>query len=115
MPGDVTPGYAYCRHVREFFNSTKYWLLEPNDGLVNATGNAYALADQGGSEIAVYLEQAGTFSLTVPAGLWVGEWFDPRTAQRQPVNVTGGGTQKLSPPSIYDANSDVALHLEKSV
>eukprot|EP00038_Savillea_parva_P029091 m.68779 g.68779 ORF g.68779 m.68779 type:complete len:185 (+) comp8536_c0_seq2:37-591(+) len=115
VPGDVTPGYAYCRHVREFFNKTQYWLLQPNDSLVNTTtgsGSAYALASP--TEMAVYLESAAPFRLQVPSGQWSGEWFDPRTAQTQAVNVTGGSIQTLTPPKFYDASSDVALHIEKS-
>jgi hypothetical protein len=48
-------GYAYCRHIVAFFNSSKYWLLEPNDALVlphapAEGGGSYALADPAGSE-----------------------------------------------------------------
>ena len=34
VPGDVVPGYAFCRHMVKFFTQASYWLLEPNDGLI---------------------------------------------------------------------------------
>jgi hypothetical protein len=119
VPGDVTPGYSYCRHIREFFSLTPYWLLEPNDSLVtvvSGNGTGYALSNPAGIELAVYLTLSGAFDLAIPAGVWTGVWFDPRTAQMIPMNVTtlGNDTQKLTPPSFFDASSDVALHIQKS-
>jgi hypothetical protein len=34
VPGDVTPGYSYCRHLIAFFTSAEYWLLENNDAML---------------------------------------------------------------------------------
>ena len=135
MPGDITPGYAYCRHLIAFFTSAKYWLLEPSDHLVTAnttTSTAYALANPDGTELLVYLATATAFQLQLPGGqsaLWEGHWFDPRTGQRQPLaNVTaanhvgggdnGAGYTVLQPPSMYSCKprtmcvqGDVALRL----
>lgn len=44
VPGDVAPGYAYCRHLVKFFTQASYWLLEPNDGLVTTTVSLPRLA-----------------------------------------------------------------------
>ena len=66
----------------------------------------------------VYMSESGQFKVEVPkapaSAKWVGEWFDPRSGQRQPLpNVTIRGTQaKLVPPmGVYDAAGDVALRL----
>ena len=113
VPDDVTPGYAYCQHLRDFFSATQYWMLEPNDSLVsNNASMAYAMADAQVREVVAYIETAGPFSLNIPTGSWGGAWFDPRTGQQQTVNVTGGH-QTLVPPKIYDASGDVAIHLQR--
>ena len=124
VPGDVTPGYAYCRHLVDFFVSAQYWLLEPSDGIVQvAAGDAgYALADPRGSEVLIYVTGSSTvFSVDLPgkAGTaWTGEWFDPATGQRQGLNVSTGAPQLTAPSFATHGQSnmtrDVALRLVRA-
>lgn len=128
VPGDITPGYSYCRHLIAFFTSSNYWELVPSDQIVstkidyhtskNSTGDAYALANPDGSELLVYLATAGSFGLKLPGGAtkrWRGLWFDPRSGQSVPLaNISSAspdtGFIMLHPPSMCD-HGDVALRL----
>ena len=123
MPGDVSPGYAFCRHLVEFFTSARYWLLEPNEAMLkpSAGSDGYALADPAGSEVLVYLPEAAPFELALPgvaATEWDVEWFDPRTRQKASGNATSAQTS-FEPPSISGdrgaAAGDVALRLTRVV
>ena len=87
-------------------------------------GDGYVLADNTSTELLVYLTQAGQFKLSLPGKTqWTGEWFDPRTGQRQPLlNATSGsasltnsrGSTTFRPPmGVYDAAADMALRLNR--
>ena len=41
-PDDSPPGYRYFRQLREFFEHTGYWRMEPSDALVS---EGYCLAE----------------------------------------------------------------------
>jgi hypothetical protein len=43
-PADTPSGYTYLKNFRYFFNTTKYWMMTPNDSLVN---KGYCLARPG--------------------------------------------------------------------
>jgi hypothetical protein len=143
VPGDITPGYAYCRHLVKFFTQASYWLLEPSDGLVTTTvrllrwasarfnwhacverirsiklcivaviqgdGDGYALSDPAGSEVLTYVTGAAAnapIRLDLPGPLtaeWVGEWFDPRTGQRQAVTTKITSATRLFDPFNFGA------------
>lgn len=116
--GDITPGYAYCRHLISFFTAAKYWLLENNDAMVilptDSSAAGYALSNPDGSEVLVYLSQAQSFGLRLPGGgstAWTAEWFDPRTGQREALGNVTSATQEFVPPNIYNAAGDAALRL----
>ena len=55
VPGDITPGYAFCRHLIAFFTAAKYWLLVNNDSMVilppGSSAAGYALSNPDGSEV----------------------------------------------------------------
>jgi len=58
---DAPPGYSYFRHLREFFERTRYWRMKPCDRLVN---EGYCLADPG-REYVVFLKTARPFVLRI--------------------------------------------------
>lgn len=123
VPGDITPGYSYCRHLISFFTSSSYWLLEPNDALITTspdtdmdTAAGYVLADPAGSELLAYVSVAGPFMLKLPGPStqrWEGGWFDPRSGQSQPVANVTSATTDFMPPALYDKTGDVALRLTR--
>jgi len=63
-PSDTPPGYAMFRHLRDFFETTQYWLLEPADALVS---EGYCLATPG-KQYVVFQNTAQPFRLTVSDG-----------------------------------------------
>jgi hypothetical protein len=72
-PQDTPPGYAYFRHLRDFFVGTSYWRMEPHDDLVS---DGYCLAEPG-REYVVFLNHFTSFSLKLdglPAPLQ-SEWY----------------------------------------
>jgi len=107
-PDDTPPGYAYLRHLREFFEGTSYWLMNPADDLVSA---GFCLACPG-QEYIVMLKQPAAFSLRLE-GLkapLTGEWFNPYTGQRTLAGKFGNGLQFLTPPTNWGA-APVVLHV----
>ena len=70
-------------------------------------GDGYALSDPAGSEVLAYVTGAAAnapFRLDLPGPLtteWVGEWFDPRTGQRQEMTAkVTSATQVFDPPNF---------------
>lgn len=106
-PEHTPPGYAYFRHLREFFESTDYRLLEPHDELVDR-GRCLA---QPGREYVVFHTQPGEFTLTINGsrGPLNAEWFSTRTGQITPVGRLGCGLHKLSAPP--EVEFPAALHV----
>ena len=79
-PQDTPPGYAYFKHLRDFFEATDYWRLEPADGagerglLPGRTGpGVRGLPEQ---SPAVFAEARGL------AESLKAEWFHPFTGKR---------------------------------
>jgi hypothetical protein len=107
-PRDNPPGYAYFKHLRDFFEGTGYWRMEPKDELVSA---GYCLVEPG-QEYIVFLNNALPFSLKL-GGLsqpLKAEWYQPLTGKRQPAGTLTNGTAQLTPPSDW-GNGPVALHV----
>ncbi len=107
-PEDTPPGYAYCRHLVEFFDGTGYWLMEPAEGLVS---EGYCLA-KAGQEYVVYLDHAELFTLRVAGAMrpLSAEWFHPLTGERKAADPIPAGTASLTPPAEW-GDGPVALHV----
>ena len=107
-PQDTPLGYAYFKHLRDFFSGTGYWRMEPKDELVSA---GYCLAEPG-QEYVVFLNHAQAFSLKLE-GLGTAlqaEWYHPFAGQRQAAGTLTNGTAQLTPPTDW-GNGPVALHV----
>jgi len=107
-PGHVPPGYAHFRRLREFFEGTRYWELEPRDDLVTA-GHCLAAP---GREYVVFLDEAATFALRLrrTAGPLAGEWFHPLTGTYRRVADPRAGRVRFAPPPDWHGGP-VVLHI----
>jgi hypothetical protein len=107
-PEDAPPGYAYLKHLRDFFAATEFWTLEPADELVSA---GYCLANRG-KEYVVFQNQAQAFSLKLEglSGPVRAKWFHPFTGEYRDAGVLGNGTAQLRPPATW-GGSPIALHV----
>jgi hypothetical protein len=108
-PEDTPPGYAYFRNLRDFFERTRYWRMEPTEGLVS---NGYCLADRG-REYVVFLNRAEPFTLELEPQRQplAAEWFQPLTGQRRPAGPLREGILRLQPPVEW-GTGPVALHAQ---
>ena len=109
-PDDTPPGYAYFRHLREFFEGTGYWRMEPSDALVSA---GYCLADPG-REYVVFLNRAEPFRLKLdglPSSL-PARWYQPFTGKWQDAGTLAAGFAQLQPPADWPA-APIVLHVGK--
>jgi hypothetical protein len=104
-PEDVPPGYDYFRRLRDFFDRTGYWLMEPANERVSA---GWCLANPG-QEYVVFLNNARPFTLRLEGPLKA-EWYQPLTGQRVPAGTVPGGTARLQPPAAW-GDGPVALHV----
>ena len=107
-PGDVPPGYAYFRRLRDFFDTTAFWRLEPSDELVSA---GYCLAERG-REYVAFLNRAEPFTLKLeglPAPLKA-RWYQPLTGEWRDAGTLAAGSAQLQPP-IEWKGTPVALHV----
>jgi hypothetical protein len=107
-PNDTPPGYAYFKHLREFFDATAYWRMKPTEGIIS---DGYCLADAD-REWVVFLNAAKPFTLRIQghSGSLKAEWFDPLTGQRQDAGAIASGMTGMTPPAPW-GNGPVALHL----
>ncbi len=107
-PQDNPPGYAYFKHLRDFFETTAYWRLDPVDGVVS---DGYCLAEPG-REYVVFLNKARPFSLKLEglAGSLQAQWYHPFTGKRQDAGVLPAGSAELTPPAEWGA-LPVVLHV----
>jgi hypothetical protein len=107
-PQDTPPGYAYFKHLREFFDGVGYWRMKPAEGVAS---DGYGLADAG-KEYVVFLNAAAPFTLTVHGipGSLKAEWFQPFTGQRQDAGTISSGVARLTPPAEW-GKGPVALHV----
>jgi hypothetical protein len=78
-------GYA---RMRDFFTNVAWWTTAPRPDLGGT--HTLVLADPGRLYL-VYLPSGGRASLTLEAGPYRAEWFDPRTGARAPIDPPGVG------------------------
>ena len=107
-PEDTPPGYAYFKHLRDFFEATEFWALEPSDDLVSG---GYCLAHRG-TEYVVFQNQAQTFSLRLEglSGPARAKWFNPFTGEYRDAGTPTNGTAQWTPPQAW-GSGPVALHV----
>ena len=107
-PDDTPPGYDYFKHLRSFFETTRYWELSPVDNLVS---EGWCLANPG-KEYVVFQNHAVPFTLQVAgaSGPLEAVWYHPWTGQRVDTGSLGNGEQRLIPPTIWGTDP-VALHV----
>jgi hypothetical protein len=97
--------------LREFFEGTGYWRMEPADALVS---EGFCLAEPG-REYIVFLDKPGRFTLNLE-GLATeakAEWFHPFTGQCRSAGTLGNGVQQLTPPDDW-GEGPVVLHVGQS-
>jgi hypothetical protein len=82
-------------HIVDCFTSLPWWEMEPSDPL--ASDGAWCLAKPGAVYL-VYLPDGGKATVSLAAGSYTAEWFNPRTGQRQPIGAAAG-PQWTSPDS----------------
>lgn len=109
-PEHTPPGYAHMKRLREFWESTRYWLMEPHDELVSRgwcianPGEEYVVVARGREEFTLRVEGAAR-SLQA-------EWFNPFTGDRRPAGSVGNGRHSFRPPAEW--NTPVStLHLTR--
>jgi dockerin type I repeat protein len=89
----------------------------PHGELYNPpAGNGYVLANPG-SEYLVYQPGGGSFNLTLPAGTYTKEWFNPvtRLAPSLDGTVGGGGAPSFTPPTNhFSPGEDAVLYLRSN-
>ncbi|MCE7002594.1 DUF6298 domain-containing protein [Kibdelosporangium philippinense] len=84
---------ANLGHVRAYAAKMDLATAKPQPDLCS-TG--YCLAN---SQELLTFNPGGTFTVTMPAGLFDGQWFDPRTSRTTVVSgIHGGKTTELTPP-----------------
>jgi hypothetical protein len=107
-PDDTPPGYAYFKHLRDFFQGADYWRMEPADGLVS---EGYCLAEPG-RQYLVFLNNARPFSLKLKgvAAPLKAEWFHPFTGKYHATGTLTSGTARLEPPQDF-GTGPVALRV----
>jgi len=107
-PQDTPPGYAYYKHMREFFEGTGYWRMDPAPDLVS---EGYCLAEPG-QEYVVFLNKALPFSLRLEGCRepLKAQWYQPFTGNRKDAGNLVNGTAQLAPPSDW-GSGPVALHV----
>ncbi|MDH7570459.1 MAG: DUF4038 domain-containing protein, partial [Armatimonadota bacterium] len=106
-PEDNPPGYALFRHLREIFEQTRYWQMEPAEGVVSV---GYCLANPG-VEYLVFLEKAEPFVFRpgVSAQPLKAQWMHPFTGERREAGRLSGGDVSLTPPGEWKG-APVVLH-----
>lgn len=107
-PQDTPPGYIYFQRLREFFESTRFWELEPAS---NLTSSGWCLANSG-QEYVVYLKEAKPFTLklTDVTGPLACQWYQPLTGKRIHADTLSAGEHELTPPSEW-GDGPVVLHV----
>jgi hypothetical protein len=109
-PQDTPPGYAYFKHLRDFFESPEYWSLEPADSLTSA---GFCLA-QPGKRYLVFLNHAAPFLLKlegIDAPL-PASWYQPLTGVWQSARPLSNGTAQMIPPPAW-GDGPIALRVSR--
>lgn len=107
-PEDTPPGYAYFKHLHDFFKGINYWLMQPAEGLVS---EGYCLANPG-KEYIVFLNEARPFTLKLEGlqGALEAVWYHPFTGERIEAGSLEGGVISLTPPAAW-GEAPIALHV----
>jgi len=107
-PEDTPRGYVLFKRLREFFENTHYWLMEPADELVS---DGYCLANPS-REYIVFLKKPRKFRLKIEgaAAPLTAEWYNPFTGERLPAAKMENGIWEFKPPESW-GDTPVALHL----
>jgi hypothetical protein len=107
-PEDTPPGYTYFKHLRDFFEATQFWVLEPSDELVSP---GYCLANRG-KEYVVFQNKAQAFSLRLEglSGPAHAQWFHPFTGEYREAGTPSNGTTRWTSPQTW-GDGPVALHV----
>ena len=106
-PEDTPPGYAYFKHLYDFFEGTRYWLMQPTDGLIS---EGYCLANPG-NEYVVFLNEAKPFTLKLEGKEFKAVWYHPFTGERMEAGSLAQGSVSLTPPVVW-GQGPVALHVQ---
>ena len=107
-PQDSPPGYRYFKHLRDFFEGTDYWRMQPVEDVAS---DGYCLADPG-HEYVVFLNTAAPFTLKL-AGLaepLIAKWYQPSTGIMQDGGLVDNGKVDLTPPAGW-GQGPVAVHV----
>lgn len=97
--------WDYARYAVSFFDLyLPFWEMHNNDGLTSNNNSHCLLKD--GDIYAIYLRNGGTTNLTLPAGTYKVDWFNPRTGGALSAgnqNLSGGGVKGIgNAPSSGD-------------
>lgn len=109
VPNNVI-GMKQMKYLSSFFNKTTFWMMNPDNSLVN---NGYALVNLG-RDYLIYLPSGGstTVNLSSASGTLYSEWYNPRTGTyHDKKTVIGGGSLTYNAP---DTN-DWVLHVYKCI
>lgn len=107
-PDDNPTGYTYMKRLRDFFEQTGYWKLQPADALVSAS---YCLANPG-REYVVFLPQAKPFTLKLD-GLsqpLSAQWYHPLRGQHREAGRVHNDVVTMQAPADW-GDGPVALHV----
>ncbi len=107
-PEVTPPGYAYFKHLRDFFETTAYWRMHPMDG-ISSLGSTLA---EPGREYVVFLGEAAPFTLKIEGARkpLVVEWYQPLTGALKNTGVVENGSVTFTPPTEWGAGP-VVLHV----
>jgi hypothetical protein len=110
-PADTPPGYAYFKHLHDFFQGIGYWRMSPTEGLAS---KGYCLADPG-QEYVVFLNAAKPFTLKLErlSAPLRAEWYRPLSGERMDAGSLNTGTAEMNPPASW-GEGPVALHVGTS-
>jgi len=110
-PEDTPPGYAYFKHLRDFFEGTAYWRMRAINGISSA-GSCLA---EPGREYVVFLGKAARFTLNIEGaiGPLSTEWYHPLTGERRKASFVENGMTMLTPPADW-GTGPIALHVTGS-
>lgn len=106
-PQDQPPGYAYFKRLRDFFESTSYWRLDPAD---NVASQGWCLAELG-KEYVVYVNPGQNFTLNIQgaASPLQAQWYQPLTGATQNAGSLANGVATLQIPAGWNLGPAV-LH-----
>lgn len=101
IPEPDPPGYEAHRLYAAFWESTRYWLLEPdNNPLGDRGGSGVYCRCEPGHEYVVFDEEGQGFDLTLPErdGPYDATWVNPVGGERLDAGQFSGGTHAFAPP-----------------